>query len=170
MVNYDPNSGIFTVELHQGFLRAKFQSADNHLLLPIYWGRQKLMSKRFPIFIENSRIPVWLSYISPITIAAITLGPLVFSSGIMSEKTKNHEAIHWEQYKECFIFGFLILYFIFWFVGLLRYKSGSIAYQMILFEQEAYDNQHNASYPKERKRYSWVKYYAGFRRGKDNSS
>ena len=116
------------------------------------------MDNRFPIFIENSKIPVWLSYISPIEIGAITLGPLIFSRGTMSKTTKNHEAIHWQQYKECFIIGFLILYFIFWLVGLMRYRSGSIAYRMILFEQEAYANQSDLTYLEDRKLYSWVKY------------
>jgi len=119
---------------------------------------EKIMRNIFPIFIENSKIPVWLSHISPITIGAITLGPLVLSRGVMSETTKNHEAIHWKQYKECLILGFLILYFIFWVVGLIRYRDGSLAYRLIPFEQEAYSNQDNLEYLQDRKLYSWVKY------------
>ena len=35
-----------------------------------------------PIFIENSKIPVLLSYIAPITIYAISFGPFVASGGL----------------------------------------------------------------------------------------
>ena len=38
-----------------------------------------------PWFIENSKIPVWLSYVAPIDIGAITLGPIVISRHEMSE-------------------------------------------------------------------------------------
>ena len=93
---------------------------------------------KLPLFYENSKIPVILSYFAPIEIGAITLGPFVFSRGVMSDVTKNHEAIHWEQYKELFIIGFLVMYLFFWVRGLIRYKDGKIAYAMIPFEQEAY--------------------------------
>ena len=53
-----------------------------------------------PLFIENSKIPVWLSYIAPIDISAITLGPIVISRDEMSEITKRHETIHYQQYLE----------------------------------------------------------------------
>ena len=36
-----------------------------------------------PIFIENSKIPVWLSYLAPLNIGAITIFFLVFSRGKM---------------------------------------------------------------------------------------
>jgi len=110
-----------------------------------------------PVFIENSKLPVILSYVSPINIEAITIGPLVFSRGIMSARTKNHEAIHWQQYIETAIIGFVLLYFIYWLVGLIKYRSGSIAYTQIPFEQEAYQNDDNQIYLAQRKRYNWIK-------------
>ena len=92
-----------------------------------------------PIFIENSRIPVWLSYVAPINISAITLGPIVLSRSELSEQTKNHETIHWQQYIDCAIIGFPILYLFFWLYGLAKYRGdGSKAYKQIPFEQEAY--------------------------------
>ncbi len=110
-----------------------------------------------PIFIENSWVPKFLSLFAPITIGAITLGPLVFSRGVMSERTKNHEAIHWQQYIETGIIGFIILYFIYWLIGLIRYKDGGVAYMMIPFEQEAYENDDNMLYLLQRKRFNWIK-------------
>ena len=110
-----------------------------------------------PIFIENSSIPNILSFFSPISIGAITLGPLVFSRGEMSDRTKNHESIHWQQYIETCIIGFPILYFIYWLIGLLKYRDGGISYIFIPFEQEAYENEDNQLYLLQRKRFNWIK-------------
>jgi len=110
-----------------------------------------------PFFVENSNIPVFISYFSPIDIEAITLGPVVISRGSMSETTKMHETIHWQQYIETGIIGFPFLYLAYWLVGLIKYRSGSIAYYQIPFEQEAYFNQENPFYLITRKRWSWRK-------------
>ena len=67
-----------------------------------------------PWFIENSKIPVWLSYVAPIDINAITLGPVVISRDEMSEQTKRHETIHFQQYLELLFVGFVVLYVGFW--------------------------------------------------------
>ena len=97
-----------------------------------------------------------LSVFAPIEIGAITIGPLVFSRGKMSETTKNHEAIHWQQYIETGIFGFIILYYSFYFWNLIKYKDGQTAYHMIPFEKEAYANDENMDYLKIRKRFAWM--------------
>lgn len=110
------------------------------------------------IFFEDSRIPKVLSVISPIEITAITLGPFVFCSGKVSEITRNHENIHWQQYLELGIIGFIFLYFFYYFIGLLKYKNGKFAYSMIPFEQEAYLNHENLNYLETRTRYSWLNY------------
>ena len=111
-----------------------------------------------PVFIENSRVPVILSYVSPINISAITLGPFIFSRGVMDEVTKRHEEIHWEQTKELLFFGFWILYFVYWVIGLIKYRSGAFAYQQIPFEQEAYQNDEDWVYLLNRKQFAWRKY------------
>ena len=110
-----------------------------------------------PIFIENSKIPLWLSYLSPIDISAITLGPIVISRGIMSDTTKNHETIHWQQYIELGIVGFPLLYLTYWIAGLIKHRDGEISYYNIPFEKEAYDNQDNPYYLITRKRYNWFR-------------
>jgi|TARA_Y100000310_G_C20384351_1_gene669683 hypothetical protein len=110
-----------------------------------------------PLFFENSMVPVWLSKISPIEIDAITLGPLVFNRGNMGQTTKNHETIHWAQYKECLIIGFPILYGISYFINRCKGMSGAEAYRNIWFEKEAYDNQADFEYLHKRKLYTWVK-------------
>lgn len=110
-----------------------------------------------PIYIENSRILAWLSYLAPIKIQAITLGVIVISRNEMSEVTKNHETIHFQQYLETLFLGFLILYFWDWFIGLVKYRDGQKAYLSIRAEQEAYKNQENLEYlPTDRKRWRWL--------------
>ena len=111
-----------------------------------------------PWFIENSKIPVWLSYVSPIEITAITLGPIVISRNEMSEVTKRHETIHFQQYIETGFIGFIFLYFGFWLWNLLKYSNGEEAYYNIPFESEAYSNHEDESYLENRKRYSWIYY------------
>ena len=110
-----------------------------------------------PIYIENSRILGWLSYLTPINIQAIILGVIVISKDEMSEVTKNHETIHFQQYLETLFLGFLILYFWDWFIGLMKYKDGQKAYLSIRAEQEAHKNQENLEYlPTDRKRWCWL--------------
>ena len=110
-----------------------------------------------PKFIENSKIPVWLSYLSPIDIGAITLGPIGIRRGEMSETTKRHETIHFQQYLELAFVGFLVLYPLCWIINLLRGQRGSEAYYNIPFEKEAYANQDHPYYLISRKRYCWWK-------------
>ena len=108
-----------------------------------------------PWFVENSNIPVWLSYVSPINISAITLGPVVISTGTMSEITKRHETIHFQQYLELLFIGFILLYLGHWLANLLRGQSGAEAYLNIPFEKEAYANATDENYLQNRKRYAW---------------
>jgi hypothetical protein len=109
-----------------------------------------------PIMIENSKIPVWLSYIAPIFISAITLGFIVFARGTMDEKTKRHETIHFQQFLETLFVGFLLLYIWDYIRGFIRYKNGSKAYENIRAEREAYDNDDDVEYLLNRKRYAWI--------------
>ena len=111
-----------------------------------------------PWFIENSKIPVWLSYVAPIDIGAITLGPIVISRHEMSEVTKRHETIHYQQYLELAFIGFIILYLGCWSFNLIKGQKGDEAYMNIPFEREAYANHDNPVYLLNRKRYAWIRY------------
>tara|TARA_B100000927_G_scaffold270105_1_gene246000 strand:+ start:12419 stop:12796 length:378 start_codon:yes stop_codon:yes gene_type:complete len=118
---------------------------------------------KFPVFIENSKIPIWLSKIAPINISAITLGPIVLSRGILSERVKRHETIHFMQYKELYFIGFLLIYLYDYLYAVLIKKKGFSreAYLAIRFEQEAYDNDHNLEYLSNRQKNAWKKYPLG---------
>jgi len=80
---------------------------------------------------------------------AMAIFPFLFYKRKLSQKTINHESIHFEQQKECLIIGFYILYFIMW--PIYGYKN-------IPFEREAYKNANNKNYLKTRNRFSWLKY------------
>jgi hypothetical protein len=114
------------------------------------------IKKSKPLFFEHSVVPKILSIFAPITIGAITIGPFVFSRGEMDVITRRHETIHWQQYIELGIIGFPILYFIYWLIGLAKYRDGAIAYVQIPFEQEAYDNDNDENYLLKRRRYNWI--------------
>tara|TARA_R100001509_G_scaffold143548_1_gene99381 strand:+ start:11343 stop:11699 length:357 start_codon:yes stop_codon:yes gene_type:complete len=111
-----------------------------------------------PLFIENSVVPKILSYLSPIDIWAIALGPLVFCRGKLQPQTRRHETIHFQQQLELLFLGFFLLYVVFWLRALVKTKSGSEAYRVIPFEIEAYSNESNEEYLRNRKRFAWIKY------------
>lgn len=110
---------------------------------------------RLPVFIEHSRIPVWLSWFSPVDIGAITIGPFVFSKGELDTLVRNHEAIHWEQYKEVGVIAYPFLYAFYYLLAYVKFKDGAKAYYAIPFEQEAYYFEKDMSYLKWRRQYAW---------------
>ena len=70
----------------------------------------------------------------------------------------NHEKIHLKQQLELLILPFYVLYILEWLVRSLFCLSFYRGYQNISFEQEAYHNEHNMNYTKERKAFSFIKY------------
>lgn len=113
---------------------------------------------RFPIFYENSRIPVWLSRVSPIEIGAISLGIFVFSRGEVSERTRRHEIIHYCQWKELGFVGFALLYPLLWIREVIRGGSRKDAYRSNPLEIEAYEHDGDPNYLCDRSKFAWVKY------------
>tara|TARA_R110001583_G_scaffold46363_1_gene145484 strand:+ start:23 stop:442 length:420 start_codon:yes stop_codon:yes gene_type:complete len=124
-------------------------------------ARNKLfnnMKNLKPIFINNSKIPVWLSRLSPINIWAFSFFIFVWCRGEIAEKTKRHETIHFQQQIELLFIVQWILYGIFYLFGLAKFKSGEKAYRSNPFEVEAYNNDQDENYLQNRKRYSWIKH------------
>ena len=112
-----------------------------------------------PMFFENSKVPVILSKVSPITIGAISLCGFVFSRGEMNERIKRHETIHFQQQLELLFIPFFLLYGLLWVIALFENKfDGTEAYLNIAFEREAYENDADADYLTNRKRFAWVKF------------
>jgi len=112
---------------------------------------------KFPIILENSRIPKVLSVF--INIWAITLWPFIVCRGKMSEVTLNHEKIHIRQQAEMLVIGFYIAYAYYWLRARLYYHlDNHTAYMAIPFEIEAYDMEENFDYLKSRKWFAWWDY------------
>lgn len=111
---------------------------------------------RLPVFVEDSKLPVILSRFAPIEIWAISLGFFVFCKGKLSAKDRIHETIHYRQWIELGIFGFMLLYPTFWLFNVLKGMSGEEAYRKIPFEIEAYGNESDLGYLFRRKRYAWL--------------
>lgn len=78
--------------------------------------------------------------------------------GRINARTLNHEGIHTEQMKELLYLFFYLLYVLEWFVRL--FMTGN-AYRNISFEREAYSNETNIKYIKERKYFEFIKYWKG---------
>ena len=87
---------------------------------------------------------------------AINLFGLLFckKDAKINDVIVNHESIHTSQMKEMLYIPFYLWYVTEWLIKLL-FKGNS--YRNISFEREAYDNQYNFNYLKERKHYSWIK-------------
>ena len=111
-----------------------------------------------PLFINNSKVPVWLSKIAPINIWAISFGPFVFCREEIQEPTKQHEIIHFQQQLELLFVFQWILYGIFFLIGTARWKSAAISYIRNPFEKEAYLNQGKKDYLSKRNRWAWTRY------------
>ena len=74
--------------------------------------------------------------------------PFIFIRGnYISDKTLNHEKIHFEQQKELWIIGFYMLYIFF------HLKFG---YNHNPFEIEAYENESNLKYIETRGKFAWL--------------
>lgn len=98
------------------------------------------------IIIKNSIIP-FKGY------KAINLFGILFvrKEYELSEVDLNHEAIHTKQMKELLFVFFYIIYFLEWIVRLFINTN---AYRSISFEKEAYSNENNLEYLKNRKHFA----------------
>lgn len=89
---------------------------------------------------------------------AINLFGVLFAREKLNQIDINHERIHTAQMKELLYVGFYILYIIEWLLRLILIRDGHEAYRMISFEVEAYREQDNLNYLKNRKKYDWIRY------------
>jgi len=99
--------------------------------------------------------------ILPKNIAAITLYPFI----LFQEETKahdplfvHHEEIHLKQQAELLVLPFYLWYSLEFLIRLSYLKDKRKAYRAISFEREAYANEANLLYAKQRKAYSFLKY------------
>lgn len=70
----------------------------------------------------------------------------------------NHEKIHLRQQLEMLILPFFIWYFLEYLIRLIQYKNKDLAYRNISFEREAYSNEADHNYLKNRSFFQFLKY------------
>jgi len=70
----------------------------------------------------------------------------------------NHERIHLRQQLEMLILPFFAWYILEYFIKVVYYKDGYVAYCNISFEREAYQNENDLDYLKKRSFWSFIKY------------
>ena len=75
------------------------------------------------------------------------------------ERLINHEKIHIRQQLELLIIPFYIWYVADFFIKYLKYKNVNQAYLNIVFEREAYAMDHNLTYLKHRKWFSFKNFF-----------
>lgn len=91
----------------------------------------------------------------------ITIFPFIF---LLSEKDQqnkiliNHEKIHLQQQKELFIIFFYLWYGLNFLWNYFKYKNWDKAYRNIIFEREAYTNERNLNYLKQRRFWNFIKH------------
>ena len=106
-------------------------------------------------------ILIVFKYLTPRGFRGLTLFPFVF----MADKDDkldlvfvNHEKIHMRQQLELLILPFYIWYFLEFLVRWFQYKNKFVAYKNISFEREAYGNEKDLNYLKQRSLWWFIKY------------
>jgi len=90
----------------------------------------------------------------------ITIFPFIFLRYKTDKKDLvilNHEKIHIYQQLELLILPFYVLYLVHFLVNLIKYKNKDLAYRNIIFEKEAYANETNLNYLKNRKLWEFLR-------------
>lgn len=103
-----------------------------------------------------------IKYLIPKGFLSITLFPFILVKNKDLKKDKvliNHEKIHLKQQAELLLIFFYLFYCLEWMLKLLKYKNGYLAYKNISFEREAYQNEKNRNYIKNRKKWAFAKYF-----------
>lgn len=100
-------------------------------------------------------------YLIPKGYRGITLFPFIILKNPFDKANKvlvNHEKIHIRQQLEFLIIPFFLWYFIEYGIRLIQYKNKNRAYRNISFEREAYSNEFNLDYIKNRKLWDFRKF------------
>ena len=85
---------------------------------------------------------------------------LLQNKGLLNDAVMiNHERIHLRQQAELLIIPFYILYLANYLVNIIIYRDHNKAYLNIVFEREAYEKEADMVYLKQRKWFSWARYF-----------
>lgn len=100
-------------------------------------------------------------YLIPKGYRGLAVFPFVFVKYSLDKKNPvfvNHERIHLRQQLELLIIPFFVLYFLEFFLRLIQYRNVDLAYRNISFEREAYANEKDLDYLKNRFLWRFIKY------------
>ena len=100
-------------------------------------------------------------YLIPKGYRGLAAFPFVFVKYPEDKENKifvNHEKIHLRQQMELLILPFFIWYLLEYCIRLVQYKNANLAYRNISFEREAYANESNFEYLKNRPFFQFLKY------------
>lgn len=100
-------------------------------------------------------------YLIPKGYRGLAVFPFVFVKYRLDKENEvfvNHERIHLRQQLELLIIPFFILYFIEFLARLIQYRDMNLAYRNISFEREAYVNENDLDYLKNRIFWRFLKY------------
>lgn len=92
-------------------------------------------------------------YLIPRGFRGLTLFPFVFVKYKVDKDNTvfiNHEKIHIRQQIEFLIVPFYLWYILEFFIRWIQFKDKDLAYRNISFEKEAYTNERNLAYLKQR--------------------
>ena len=102
-----------------------------------------------------------IKYLTPKGFRGITLFPFILLTHEEDKEDKvviNHEMIHIRQQLELLIIPFFLWYVVEFLVRLMQFKNRHVAYRNISFEREAYANEKDPDYLKQRSFWSFLKY------------
>jgi hypothetical protein len=106
-------------------------------------------------------ILIVFKYLTPKGFRGLTFYPFVFltdKEDKLNDVFINHEKIHIRQQLELLVLFFYVWYLLEYFFRLVQYKDRKKAYINISFEREAYANEKDLNYLKERSFWSFFKY------------
>lgn len=107
------------------------------------------------IVVRNSIIPIGEKF------GAINIFGILFvkKEMLVTQTVLNHERIHTAQMRELLFLPFYLIYVVEWIWRMIECNGKAYAaYRMLTFEKEAYENQYNLQYLKNRHAYAqWKK-------------
>ena len=92
------------------------------------------------------------------TYKAINLCGVIFTKMPLQPREVNHELIHTRQLLELAVLGFYLWYLVEWLIRFVKLRNAKQAYYNICFEREAYANEADLNYLKNRKLFAAFKY------------
>lgn len=101
-------------------------------------------------------------YLTPKWVRGITIFPFIVLSFKQDKSNMvliNHEKIHIRQQIEMLVIPFFLWYGIEYVIRFIQYRNSKLAYLNISFEREAYQNEKNLHYLKQRSFWSFLRYF-----------